>query len=400
MKNAVLSCLVALLFSLTSCSAKTMVTATSPVPSGLQETPSVWVGAAQLDLLLPKLAGKRVGLVLNNTSLVGKTHLADTLKTAGVNIIKIFAPEHGFRGTADAGEHVKDGTDVKTGIQLVSLYGSNRKPTPEQLADLDVIIFDIQDVGVRFYTYISTLHYIMEACAEQEKKLIILDRPNPNGFVDGPVLEPPFRSFLGMHSIPLVHGLTVGELALMVNGEGWLGFGKKCPLEVISIKNWKHTDPYSIKVKPSPNLPNDQAIRLYPSIGLFEGVNMSVGRGTQMPFQVLGHPDLKSMPFQFTPVSIEGMAKNPVFENKVCYGMDLRTVAPQRKIDLQYLIRMYNLFPDKEKFFNAQNFDTHAGTSTLRQQIMQGMTEDQIRQSWQSNLEAYQKIRNNYLLYP
>jgi uncharacterized protein YbbC (DUF1343 family) len=360
----------------------------------------VVVGAEQLDVLLATLADKRVALVVNNTSLVDNTHLADTLKSRGAKIMKIFAPEHGFRGTADAGEKVKDGVDVKTGFQLVSLYGANRKPTAEQLADVDILVFDIQDVGLRFYTYISTMHYLMEACAELGKKLVVLDRPNPNAFVDGPMLEPAFKSFLGMNTIPLVHGMTVGEMAGMVNGEGWLGAGKKCELEVITIKNWKHDDPWSITVKPSPNLPNDQAIRLYPSIGLFEGTTLSVGRGTPMPFQVLGHPDLKAMPFQFTPVSIEGAAKNPVHENKVCYGVDLRNVTPQRKVDLQYLLTMYKAFPDKGKFFNDRNFDTHAGTSKLRQLIVDGKSEDEIRRSWQADLEAYHKIRNKYLLYP
>jgi uncharacterized protein YbbC (DUF1343 family) len=303
------------------------------------------LGAQQLDLLLPKLTNKKVALVVNNTSTIGKTHLADTLLARSVSIVKIFAPEHGFRGTADAGEHVKDGVDVKTGLKLVSLYGSNRKPSAEQLADVDILIFDIQDVGVRFYTYISTLQYLMEACAEQNKKLIILDRPNPNGnFVDGPVLEPQFRSFLGMHTIPLVHGLTVGELAGMINGEGWLGEGKKCDVEVIKMQNWKHADEYSLPAKPSPNLPNDQAIRLYPSLGLFEGTVISVGRGTQMPFQIIGHPSLTSMPFQFTPVSIEGMSKNPPYENQVCYGLDLRNVKAERKLSLQYLLDFYKAF--------------------------------------------------------
>lgn len=400
MKNTHLTLFLYVFIASLSCAGKPMQSSGSSAREQGDSATMVRVGADQLDLLLPKLQGKALGLVLNHTSLVRKTHLADTLKMSGVDIRKIFAPEHGFRGNADAGEHVRDGVDVKTGLPLVSLYGQNRKPTADQLADLDVIIFDIQDVGVRFYTYISTLHYVMEACAEQEKKLIVLDRPNPNGFVDGPVLEPSFRSFLGMHTIPLVHGLTVGELALMINGEGWLGGGKKCDLEVIPVRNWKHADGWSVKVRPSPNLPNDQAIRLYPSTGLFEGTNISVGRGTQMPFQVLGHPALKSMPFKFTPVSIEGMARNPLYENQTCYGIDLRNVIPARRIDLQYLIRMYQAFPDKEKFFNAKNFDTHLGTSGLRQQIIDGWTEDGIRQSWEKDLASYRLIRNEYLLYP
>lgn len=387
-----------------SCNQTTHVASTSANEKPSAQTPAsaqVVIGAQQLDVILPKLKGKNVALVVNNTSVIGKTHLTDTLIASGVTLKKIFAPEHGFRGTADAGEHVKDGIDIKTGLPLVSLYGSNKKPSPEQLQDVDVVVFDIQDVGVRFYTYISTMHYMMEACAEQNKKLIILDRPNPNGsYVDGPVLELPFKSFLGMHPIPLVHGLTVGELALMINGEGWLTGQKKCDIEIIAVKNWKHADPWPLKEKPSPNLPNDQSILLYPSLGLFEGTVMSVGRGTQMPFQVVGHPDLKDMDFQFTPVSIPGMAKNPLYENKVCYGIDLRNVKAKRELDLQYLLKMYQAFPDKSKFFNDKNFDTHLGTSSLREQIKQGISEEDIRKSWRVRLDDYKNMRSKYLLYP
>jgi uncharacterized protein YbbC (DUF1343 family) len=385
-----------------SCHGKTQVTSTTPRPEPqLPINTILKLGADQLDILLPKLSGKHVALVVNNTSVIGNKHLTDTLLSAGVNIKKIFAPEHGFRGTADAGEHVKDGVDVKTNLPLVSLYGSNRKPSAEQLADVDVIVFDIQDVGVRFYTYISTMHYMMEACAQFGKKFIVLDRPNPNGsYIDGPVLEPAFKSFLGMHPIPLVHGLTIAELAMMINGEEWLEGGKKCDLEVIKLINWKHSDEYSLKEKPSPNLPNDKAILLYPSLGLFEGTVMSVGRGTQMPFQIVGHPDLKGMDFQFTPVSIPGMAKNPLYENKVCYGIDLRNIPAERKLDLQYLLKMYQAFPDKDKFFNDKNFDTHLGTSSLREQIRAGVSEEKIRESWKSKLDEYKKMRNKYLLYP
>lgn len=384
------------------CSGKTaMPTNKTPDTVQIPADGKLRLGADQLDLLLPKLSHQHVALVVNHTSMIGKTHLADTLVSKGVSIKKIFAPEHGFRGTADAGEHVKNGKDAKTGLPLVSLYGNNKKPTAEQLSDVDVVIFDIQDVGVRFYTYISTLHYVMEACAEQGKKVIVLDRPNPNGsYIDGPVLEPEYRSFLGMHTIPLVHGLTVAELAQMINGEGWLGKEKKCTLEIIPMKNWTHADSYSLPVKPSPNLPNDQSIRLYPSIGLFEGTVISVGRGTPMAFQVIGHPDLKSMSFQFTPVSIEGMAKNPPYENKVCYGVDLRNVVMEPKLTLQYLLQFYQAFPDKEKFFNNNSFDKHMGTSKMRQQIVAGLSEDAIRQSWQKDLEAYKEIRKKYLLYP
>ncbi|MCU0357803.1 MAG: DUF1343 domain-containing protein [Cyclobacteriaceae bacterium] len=357
-------------------------------------------GSEQLDVLLPKLGKQRVGIVVNHTSLVGKTHLADTLLKRGVELKKIFAPEHGFRGTADAGEEIKDGLDTRTGLPVVSLYGNNKKPSPEQLADIDIMVFDIQDVGVRFYTYISTLHYVMEACAENNKQLIVLDRPNPNGdYIDGPVLETKHTSFVGMHPIPIVHGLTVGELALMINGEGWLGTNKTCSIEVIPVKNWKRSDRYSVPVKPSPNLPNDQAIRLYPSTCLFEGTVLSLGRGTQYPFQVIGHPDLKNMPYQFTPVSIEGMSKNPPLENKLCYGIDLREVPVKPQFDLSYLISMYQAFPDKDKFFNNY-FEKLSGTDALRQQIRSSQTEEQIRASWQKDLDVYKEKRKKYLLYP
>lgn len=359
----------------------------------------VTVGAEQLDRLLPKVAGKNVALVVNYTALVGNTHLADTLKNLGVTIKKIMGPEHGFRGNAAAGEHVKDGVDTKTGLPVVSLYGNNRKPTAEQLSDVDIVIYDIQDVGVRFFTYVGTLHYVMEACAENGKKLIILDRPNPNShYIDGPVLKPENKSFVGMHPVPVVHGMTVGEFASMINGEEWLEGKKKCDVEVISLKNWKHADKYSLPVKPSPNLPNDQAVRLYPSICFFEGTVLSLGRGTEFPFQVIGHPDLKGMPFEFTPVTIPGVAVNPPQENKLCFGLDLRNVAVPDRIDLHYLIDMYKAFPEKDKFF-IPFFERLAGTPSLRQQIQSGLTEDQIRETWQKDLERYKEMRKKYLLY-
>ncbi len=368
--------------------------AQTPVPV------SAVTGAEQLDLLTSKVKGKAVALVVNYTAMVGKVHLADTLKSYGVMIKKIMSPEHGFRGTATAGEHVKDGVDPKTGLPVVSLYGDNRKPTAEQLADVDVVIFDIQDVGVRFFTYVGTLHYVMEACAENGKKVIVLDRPNPNAsYVDGPVLLPEFKSFIGMHPVPIVHGLTVGEYAGLINGEGWLDGKRKCELEVITMKNWSHQDEYTLPVKPSPNLPNQQAILLYPSICFFEGTALSLGRGTEMPFQVIGHPDLKNMPFEFTPVDIPGMAIDPPLENKLCHGLDLRKVSVPKKIDLHYLIDMYRVFPDKEKFFVA-HFGRWAGTKALAQQIKDGLSEDQIRASWQKDLDKFKEVRKKYLLYP
>jgi uncharacterized protein YbbC (DUF1343 family) len=358
------------------------------------------VGAEQLDVLLPKIKDKRVALVVNYTAMVGKTHLADTLQRRGVQIKKILSPEHGFRGNAAAGEHVRDGVDTKSGLPLVSLYGNNRKPTPAQLADVDVVVYDIQDVGVRFFTYIGTLHYVMEACAENGKKLIVLDRPNPNGsYIDGPVLLPAHKSFIGMHPVPVVHGMTVGEFAQMINGEGWLEGKKKCELEVVPLKNWTHQDEYSLPLRPSPNLPNDQAVKLYPSVCFFEGTTLSLGRGTQFPFQTIGHPDLKNLPFQFTPVTIEGVANNPPQENKLCYGLDLRQVKVPKKIELHYLLEMYKVFPDKEKFF-IPFFERLAGNTLLRQQIKDGLTEDQIRASWQKDLESYKQMRTKYMLYP
>ena len=360
----------------------------------------VTVGAEQLDVLLPLLKDKRVGLVVNNTSLVRKTHLADTLKSRGVQLIKIFGPEHGFRGDAADGEHVNDTLDARTGVAVISLYGKNRKPTPDQLKDIDVLIFDIQDVGTRFYTYISTMHEIMEVCSQLGKRLIILDRPNPNGsFVDGPIREEAFKSFVGMHPIPITHGMTVGELAQMINGEGWLEGGRKCKIQIIKIKNWKHDDEYSLPVRPSPNLPNDQAVRLYPYLCLFEGTVVSVGRGTPTPFQIIGNPEFKTLSYSFTPVPIKGVSIEPPLKNQLCYGMDLRNVKPAHKIDLQYLIQLYKLYPDKEKFFTAY-FDKLAGTAQLKQQIKDGWTEEAIRKSWEPGLTAFKAKRKKYLLYP
>ncbi len=358
------------------------------------------LGIEQFDLLLPKLRNKRVGLVVNHTSLLGSTHLADTLKSSGIIIQKVFAPEHGFRGAAADGEKINDGIDAKTGLPIVSLYGADKKPTPQQIEDLDVVIFDIQDVGTRFYTYISTLHYVMEACAEQNKKMIVLDRPNPNGnYIDGPILEPALKSFVGMHPIPIVHGVTVGELANMINGEKWLTDGVQCDVEIIKIKNWKHQEAFVVPVRPSPNLPNDQAIKLYPSLCLFEGTVISVGRGTETPFQVLGNPELKNLPYQFTPKAIPGVSNTPPHENKLCYGIDLRNVKVEPGINLTYLLDFYSKYPDKDKFFLA-SFDRLAGTPTLKQQIKDGLTADQIRDSWKSGLVSYKLIRDKYLLYP
>lgn len=357
-------------------------------------------GAVQEDVYISMLKRKDVAVVVNQTSMVDKDHLVDVLLKERVNIKKIMVPEHGFRGNADAGEKVKDGLDKKTKLPIISLYGDHKKPTAEQLSDVEYVVFDLQDVGVRFYTYISTLHYVMEACAENGKKLVILDRPNPNGhYVDGPVLRKGFESFVGMHPIPVVHGLTVGELAKMINGEGWLKGGIKCEISIVLVKNYTHSTPYSLPVKPSPNLPNDQSIRMYPTLCLFEGTIMSVGRGTEFPFQVVGYPEPKYGSFSFTPQSLEGMAKNPLFENQTCYGLDLRNEDPNLGFSLKYLILMFEKSGKRSDFFN--NFlPKLIGNDELASQIAVGLEEEEIRISWAEELFKYKQMRKKYLLYP
>lgn len=403
----------------------------SPV---LAMNPQIRNGADQLDILLPLLKNKRTGLVINQTSRCGTTPLPDALNTQ-VKLIRIFAPEHGFRGTADAGETIRDGKDIRTGLPIISLYGKNKKPLPEQLQDLDVMVFDIQDVGARFYTYISTLYYVMQACAEQGKEVIVLDRPNPCDYVDGPVLRPNWKSFVGMLPVPVLHGCTVGELAQMINGEGWLGKNLSCQLTVIPVKGWKHGQPYSLPVKPSPNLPNDRAIALYPSLCPFEGTSVSIGRGTEYPFQVIGSPYTNAFSFQFTPRSLEGFDKNPLHKDRICYGVDFRdqTATPAsgshtsrattngtlpeeaerdlpQGFSLKYILEFYRLYrakAAKDKTFNAEKefftrpswFDLLMGTDQVRRDILQGKTEKEIRQSWQPALEKYKDIRKKYLLY-
>lgn len=362
-------------------------------------------GAEQMEKYLPLLENKRVALVVNQTSMIGDQHLVDTLLSKGITIEKVFAPEHGFRGDADAGEKIENSIDPVTKLPIISLYGDNKKPTREQLENVDLVIFDIQDVGTRFFTYISTMHYMMEACAENNKKLIILDRPNPNGdYVDGPVLDMEFQSFVGMHPIPVLHGLTVGELAQMINGQGWLANGAKCEIAIIKVANYTHKTSYSLPVKPSPNLPNDQSIQLYPSLCFFEGTVMSVGRGTYFPFQVIGYPDENFGKFTFTPVSIEGMAKSPKLENEKCYGVDLRKTDVARELDLNYILGFYNQYKanntEKQKSFFNSFFKLLAGTNQLRQQIEAGLSEEEIRESWEKDLIAYKDMRKKYLLYP
>jgi uncharacterized protein YbbC (DUF1343 family) len=362
--------------------------------------PRLQVGAAQMHVYLPMIKDKRVAVFANNTATLGHAHLVDILASMKVNVVKILTPEHGFRGDVPDGDDVRDSKDEKTGIPIVSIYGDkNKKPTPAHLADVDIVIFDIQDVGTRFYTYISSLHYLMEAVAENNKKLIVLDRPNPNGFIDGPILEPENKSFVGMHPIPIAHGLTIGELAKMINGEGWLEGGRKCNLEVIAMTNYTHQDTVSLPVKPSPNLPNDHAIRMYPSTCLFEGTALSIGRGTQNPFEFVGHPSLKNQPFEFTPVSIPTMSAKPKLENQLCYGIDLRKAKPERRIVLKYIIDMYNQFPDKEAFF-IPYIDKLSGTKEFKEQIKKGMTEEEIRATWEPGLEKYKAMRMKYRMYP
>lgn len=364
-------------------------------------------GAERTADYLPLVRGKAVGIVANQTSVIGKTHLIDSLASLEADLIKlgkVFSPEHGFRGEAEYGETVKDGLDIRTGLPIISLYGSNRKPSPGELEDIDAVIFDIQDVGVRFYTYISTLFYVMQACAENDKQLILLDRPNPNGFyVDGPVLDTAFSSFIGLHPVPVVYGMTIGEYSRMINGEGWLGEGLHCRLTVIPCLNYDHNSLYDLPVTPSPNLPNMNSIRLYPSTCFFEGTVLSEGRGTEFPFEVFGHPELEKADFVFTPESIPGKSTHPKLEGQLCRGVDLRTYrdkqAGEKKLSLRWLLSAYQNFPDKEKFF-IPYFDLLAGSDQLTQQIISGMDENEIRASWSADLEAFKRIREKYLIYP
>ncbi len=360
-------------------------------------------GDAQMDVYLPLLKDKKVGMVVNQTAVVAGVHIVDTLLSRGVNIVKIFAPEHGFRGNADAGATVTDGKDKKTGIDIVSLYGKHKKPTKEMLDSLDIIVFDIQDVGARFYTYISTMHYVMEACAENGVKFIVFDRPNPNGdYFDGPVLQKEFRSFVGMDPIPVVHGLTVGELAYMINGEGWLKDGAKCQLRVFPVLNYRHSDRIHVGIKPSPNLPNDLAIRLYPSLCFFEATDVNIGRGTEFPFQVIGYPDSTFGDFVFTPHAIKGMAMNPPQKDKKCYGVDLReTAGSDNRFTLKYLLMFRNKFPKGTEMITRERwFNLLAGNSTLLEDIKKGLSENEIRSHWKDELDEYGKIRKRYLIYP
>ncbi|WP_046758343.1 exo-beta-N-acetylmuramidase NamZ family protein [Kordia jejudonensis] len=388
-------------------SKKSEATAATVIPETKKD---IVVGANRTAVFLPKLKNKRVGIVANQTSVIFKsdteyTHLVDSLVALNVNVQTVFSPEHGFRGKADAGELVKHGKDIKTGLPIVSLYGKNKKPYPEQLENLDIVIFDVQDVGARFYTYISTLHYVMEACAEANIPVLILDRPNPNGhYVDGPILETAFKSFVGMHPIPIVHGMTIGEYGKMINGENWLKNAVQCELIVVEVENYTHDMFYSLPIKPSPNLPNDQSINLYPSLCLLEATRVSIGRGTEKQFQIAGTPDyfLKRHTYSFTPKPNFG-AKSPKNNGKECHGYDLSQEKRLSEINLKWLLEFYKTHQQhapKKSFFNTDNFFWKlAGTDKLQQQIEAGLTEAEIKASWQEGLEAFKKIREQYLMY-
>ncbi len=368
------------------------------------------VGADKTEAYLPLLKDKSVAIVANQSSMIGKTHLVDSLLNRGVKVAKVFCPEHGFRGIVDAGKHVDTYKDDKTGLTISSLYGKNKKPSPELLNDVDVVIFDIQDVGVRFYTYLSTLHYVMEACAESGKQVILLDRPNPNGYyIDGPVMEDAYKSFLGLHPVPIVYGMTIGEYAQMINGEGWLKDRVKCNLKVIPLQGYIHSDLYQLPVNPSPNLRNMTSVYLYPSLGLFEGTVVSVGRGTDLPFQVIGHPTLqntippgKKEGYTFIPQPKPG-AMEPKYKGQVCYGYNLVTfgdvyIKYLKKIYLFWLMQTYKNTPDKATFFD-NNFNYHAGNATLQKQIKDGVSETDIRKSWEEGISNFKIVRKKYLLY-
>lgn len=379
---------------------------------GIAKAGSMQTGAEQTEKYLPLLKGKRVGMVVNPTSVIGNQTVVDSLLKRGVKIEKIFGPEHGFRGNASAGVSIDDAVDTKTGIKAISLYGKHSTPTAEDLADIDIMVFDIQDVGVRFYTYINTLQHVMEACAVNNKEVLILDRPNPNGYlIDGPILDPKFKSGIGIQPIPIAHGLTVGEYAQMLNGEGWLKDKVKCKINIIKVANYNHDIEYTLPVKPSPNLNTQQSIMLYPTTCLFEGTYLNHGRGTMFPFTIVGAPALKGKySFSFTPKSIKGMAETPLFQNQVCYGLDLRKVdiekvRKSKAIQLQWIIELYKNSPNKADFFNSKlskemgTIERLVGVADFRQQIIDGKSEKEIRASWEPGLSAYKTMRKKYLLY-
>ncbi len=398
LKYSLLLSLKSILLFLMSCTTDSH-SQTEPVQLIVAETLEIKVAANRISKYLDQLKGKRVGVVANQTSLVDDTHLVDTLLSLSVDVKKVFAPEHGFRGSADAGEEIADNVDRRTGLPIISLYGKNKKPYPEQLKDLDVIVFDIQDVGVRFYTYISTLHYVMEACGENDKQVIVLDRPNPNGnYVDGPVLDTNFRSFVGMHEIPIIYGMTIGEVAKMIKGEQWIS--ADVDLEVIALENYTHDMSYDLPVAPSPNLRTTASIWLYPSLCLFEGTVVSVGRGTDAPFEQFGHPDFPDSLYSFTPKPSYGASK-PKLNNEKCYGYKLSSDELSRpdQFDLNYLQSAVGHLKGKEFIDNRRFFNLLAGNDELADQLMSGVSESEIRTSWEPGLSAFKKMREKYLLY-
>ena len=372
------------------------------VQKSFAQTEKILIGAEQTELYLKDIQTKKIAVVANQTSRIRSgnkyIHLIDTLISMNINVKKVFAPEHGFRGIADAGEKVSDGIDIKTGLPIITLYGDNRKPSKKDLEDIDIVIFDIQDVGARFYTYISTMHMVMESVAENNKKIYVLDRPNPNGhYIDGPILDMKFKSFVGMHPVPIVHGMTVGEFAIMINEEGWLKKGIKSDLKVIPLKNYDRKIIYDLPIKPSPNLPNKQSINLYPSLCFFEQTDISVGRGTNMQFQIFGNPNWDNKLFSFTPKSMSG-AKFPKHQNTKCYGFDLSDQGILSRINLEWLIFAYNNSKDKLSFFK-KGFVRLAGNNILQKQIENGKTANQIRAGWKKGIKKFKNMRKNYLLY-
>lgn len=390
-RSFLLSCLIVLVSGLTECAIGV-------------ENSRVRTAAEQVQMYLPQLENKRVAIVANQTSVIGDTHLVDSLLSLNINIQKIFSPEHGFRGQKDAGETFADGIDIRTGIPLISLYGRDKKPKAEDLQGVDVVVFDIQDVGVRFYTYLSTLHYVMEACAEQSIPLLVLDRPNPNGFyIDGPVLDSAYKSFIGLHPVPIVYGMTIGEYALMINGEHWHAAPEKCDLSIIPLKNYTHDSLYQLPVHPSPNLQTMQSIYLYPSLALFEGTVVSVGRGTSHPFTCFGHPLLSARSFSFIPRSIPGASKNPKLKGERCFGedfshFDFASFYARPGIQLQWILDSYEELEEQTEFFRPFFYQL-SGTKELRRQIEQGVSQEKIRDSWREEINEFKYIRRKYLLY-
>jgi len=385
----------------------------SPLKSQVVNRKSILTGADQVNKYLPYLKGKRVAIMANPTSIIGKKHLVDSLHSLGIRIVKVFGPEHGFRGNVGAGVQVQDETDSATGIPIISLYGPKNKPSKQDLADVDILIYDLQDVGVRFYTNINALVRLMDACYESGKEMLILDRPNPNGYlIDGPILDMKYKSGIGMFPIPMSHGLTIGEFALMANGEGWLTNKAKCRIKIIPVANYNHDMEYILPVKPSPNLNTQQAIMLYPSVCMFEATYLNHGRGTYFPFTVFGSPELKGIyEFSYTPTSIKGMSATPLFMDQVCYGIDLRNydvslLRKSKKINLQWIMELYKAHPHKEKFFDSKlsremnSIEIQIGSGLFRQQIIDGKSEKEIRNSWEPGLSNYKKMRKKYLMYP